>query len=308
MPDTDVLYFAYGSNLNRSDWEQFCARSGYPPDAVQPLTTALLPDRQLVFDYRSISRGGGVLDLRPAPGHLVPGVLHRVTGLGWQALDAKEGAPRCYERVSHLALTADGARVPVVTYAVVPARRQGFVQATPRYVEIVAAGLRAWGLSTATLERAAQDADPPAALDALFVYGTLLPGECRAGAIPRERVLGRVAAVTAGTLHATAGDYPALHWPPAPGEPDQGPVRGECLHIADLPGLLPMLDRIEGFGGYADPAGSGSLFHRTLLTVTTADGRYVTAWAYVAAPGCRLGAVIAGECWRRHRQDAELGR
>ena len=307
MPDQDVLYFAYGSNLNRSDWEQFCARRGYPPDAVQPLTTALLPDRQLVFDYRSVSRRGGVLDLRPAPAHLVPGVLHRVTALGWQALDAKEGAPHCYERVSHLALTADGARVPVVTYAVVPDRRQGFVPPTPSYVEIVAQGLRAWGLSTAPLERAAQDADPPAAVDALFVYGTLLPGECRAGAIPRERMLGRVEAVTAGSLHATAGDYPALRCPLAPGEPDQGPVRGECLQIADLPSLLPVLDRIEGFGGYADPAGSGSLFHRTLLTVTTADGCRVSAWAYVAAPGCQLGAVIAGGCWRRHRQDAARG-
>lgn len=300
MPDpTEVLYFAYGSNLNRADWARYCERHGDNPDGLQPLARAILPDMRLVFDYVSASRGGGVLNLRPAVGHIVHGVLFRADDCGWSTLDAKEGAPHCYQRVSRIALAEDGARVPVVTYEVIPACRTDFARPTPEYRAIVAQGLEDWDLPVDPLERAATNQAPRAAIDTLFVYGTLMQGESRSAIIPCDQLLDVSPGVTAGTLYETAGDYPAMRLPdPQPG-PDRGWVRGECLRLAALPELLPRLDRIEGFGGYDDP---WSLFHRTLVPVYPDDGHTRLAWCYVAAESGLLGDCIAGGCWRTHCQ------
>ena len=303
MPDPDaVLYFAYGSNLNRADWEGFCARNGCHPDRLQPVARAILPDMRLSFDYHSMTRGGGALNIQPALGHSIYGVLYRADAEGWKALDAKEGAPYCYQRVARIALAEDGSRVPVVTYEVTPERLRPFTPPTAEYRAIVAQGLTAWGLPTAALERAADNEQPLPEIDTLFVYGTLMAGESRAMAIPSEQILSRLPARTPGTLHATAGDYPAMRLPDPAAGPVPGRVRGECVQLAALPLLLPLLDRIEGFGGYDHPR---ALFHRTLVPVKREDGRDCRAWCYVAGDAVRPGAVIPGGYWRHHRQDPD---
>ena len=301
QPD-DALYFAYGSNLNRADWEGFCARNGCHPDRLQPVARAILPDMRLSFDYHSMTRGGGALNIQPALGHSIYGVLYRADAEGWKALDAKEGAPYCYQRVARIALAEDGSRVPVVTYEVTPESLCDFTPPTAEYRLIVAQGLTAWGLPTTALERASRNQSPLPAIDTLFVYGTLMAGESRATAIPPKRILSRIPALTPGTLHATAGDYPAMRLPDPDAGPAPGRVRGECLQLVDLPCLLPDLDRIEGFGGYDHPR---ALFHRTLVPVKREDGRDCRAWCYVAGDAVRPGAVIPGGYWRHHRQDPD---
>ena len=303
MPDPDaVLYFAYGSNLNRADWEGFCARKGYHSDCLQPVARATLPDMRLSFDYHSMTRGGGALNIQPALGHSVYGVLYRADAEGWRALDKKEGAPNCYQRVARIALAEDGSRVPVVTYEVTPERLSDFTPPTAEYRAIVTQGLAAWGLPTAALERAADNEPPLPDIDTLFVYGTLMEGESRATAIPPKRILSRIPALTPGTLHATVGDYPAMRLPDPDAGPAPGRVRGECLQLVDLPCLLPDLDRIEGFGGYDHPR---ALFHRTLVPVKREDGSDCRAWCYVAGDAVRPGAVIPGGYWRHYRQDQD---
>lgn len=303
MPDTPaILYFGYGSNLDRSDWVRHCARRGVDPDCVQPVGTATLPDMRLVFDYFSLSRGGGALNLRPAVSHTVHGVLFRADATGWKTLDAKEGAPLCYARVPRIALDDSGAQIPVVTYEVVEARREADVQPpTEEYRDIVARGLEAWGLAVEPLERAAIGAPPRAAIDTLFVYGTLMHGEPRAHVLPEASVCAVVTAVTAGTLHETAGDFPAMCLPDRALGPVQGQVRGECVRMMDLPGRLPVLDRIEGFQGYGQ---TGSLYHRTLVPVRAAHGTQCMAWCYVAADQRLPGPIIPSGCWRTHCSSA----
>ena len=68
---------------------------------VQPgLEPAVLPDLELVFNRWSPVRQGGVLGLEPGLGSAVPGVLFEVKGGGWEALDAKQGAPHAYRRLA----------------------------------------------------------------------------------------------------------------------------------------------------------------------------------------------------------------
>jgi hypothetical protein len=152
------LYFAYGSNLDSTDWAAWCARQGHDPDCIRPVGPATLPDAELVFDYHSTSRGGGALNLSTRPGQCVDGILFRVSPAGWRALDRKEGAPRAYVRRTRTAILPGGTCVQAATYEVVPDRREGFVAPTPDYLDICLRGRRAHGLGTRMLERAASGA------------------------------------------------------------------------------------------------------------------------------------------------------
>jgi hypothetical protein len=92
------LYFAYGSNLNQQDFDDWCSRRGFSKGLLRFHSKANLPDFDLAFSYRSATRNGGVLDIKPRTGQLVPGVLFEIDDEGWDALDAKEGAPSVYKR------------------------------------------------------------------------------------------------------------------------------------------------------------------------------------------------------------------
>ena len=93
------LYFAYGSNLNFHDWSNWCHENGagHLADELRCVGAATLPDRRLAFTRRSVRRDGGVLDVVPARGHVVEGVLFEANDVTWELLDAKEG-----ERLGHI--------------------------------------------------------------------------------------------------------------------------------------------------------------------------------------------------------------
>lgn len=288
------LYFAYGSNLNEADWARFCDHIGVATDVIEALGPAVLPDMQLCFDYYSHGRQGGALDIAPMRGHVVHGVLYRVSPQGLAALDRKEGAPNFYERIERLAVQPDGSMVKVLTYAVTAARRRDFCAPTAEYRELVATGLQAWGLPIAGLNAAAENRPPRAEIDHVFVYGTLLRGECNAGFIPAQRVKAMQPATVAGVLFDTGNAYPALTLQ----DGARGVVQGECLQIEDLPALLGTLDRLEGFAGYQDPA---PLFLRTLVSAKVPSGKVVRAWGYVGARADLFREEIVQGCWRRHQ-------
>lgn len=76
-----TLYFAYGSNLNRSQMEMRC------PNA-RPLGSLLLNNWRLVFR--------GVADIEPHEGSILPIGLWSITDKCETALDLYEGYPRLY--------------------------------------------------------------------------------------------------------------------------------------------------------------------------------------------------------------------
>lgn len=290
-------YFAYGSNLNVADWRKYCARTGVEPDVIEAVGTAVLPDMQLSFDYFSASRGGGALNIRPARGHIVHGVLFRVSQQGWKTLDRKEGAPHCYKRIERVALRADGSRVSVITYEVTAAMRSDFCQPTNEYRQIVADGLQAWGLPVTGMLRAADNFLAQAEIDRVFVYGTLMRGEANARLIPARLIRELRLATVQGLLYDTGLSYPAMVLT----EKSNEVVHGECLQIDQLPALLERLDELEGFRGYADPA---PLYHRTLIEAGTRKGDRQRAWCYVSASKENHSHKVESGCWRTHSAKA----
>jgi len=289
--ETPHLYFAYGSNLNESDLRQWCQvhDHGYP--LGPSLAPAYLPDHEPVFDHYSLGRQGGVLNLRPCLGQVVPGALFAMDSRGWGALDAKEGVSSgAYQRLPAPVLTEDGSQVAAVTYTVVTPDPRGFVPPSPGYVEIVRQGLQAHGMDDSLLDAAAQGRPLPWAVRHLFVYGTLMKGERRHHYLAGADAVGTCRAARVPGLLLDLGDYPGL----LPAANTGSQVGGELYELRRPDVLLPVLDQVEGFSGYQK---SGSLFRRALLRATPVAHQTCLAWVYLLArPGGH--PVIASGDWR----------
>ncbi|MCP3167324.1 gamma-glutamylcyclotransferase [Corallococcus exiguus] len=98
-----MLYFAYGSNLDRAQMRTRC-----PGATVEARAT--LPGYTLVFGGFSRRWGGGVASLQRVRGAHVEGLLYRLDTEDLQALDAYEGHPVTYRRTTRLMTDSTGKR------------------------------------------------------------------------------------------------------------------------------------------------------------------------------------------------------
>jgi gamma-glutamylcyclotransferase (GGCT)/AIG2-like uncharacterized protein YtfP len=263
-------YFAYGSSLNSAEWESWCREKRLDPRSIEPLFPAWLPDHCVAFTRFSNARQSGVLDILPALGCLVPGLVFRVNPGGWPALHRKEGSPGAYHRVSRTCLTRHGKAHSVRTYEVRTEQHRSFVPPTPAYLEIVNAGLEALGLPHDHITRAAANL-PPEPLDAVFVYGTLRRGQPLHHPLAAARA--EIPATAPGRLF-DCGEYPAMALP-SPGATTL--IRGELVLLRDI-ATLSKLDEIEGFAGFSKEL---SLFSRRLIEVSMEGGNVRRAWVYL---------------------------
>ncbi|MEZ4398604.1 MAG: gamma-glutamylcyclotransferase [Kofleriaceae bacterium] len=130
---------------------------------------------------------------------------------------------------------------------------------------------------------------PATAIDRLFAYGTLQPGQGAYGVVAPF-----VQAVLPATVRGSMYAFPASH--PGVVPDDGGLVHGTLLQLAELPAALPLLDAYEGDD-----------FMR-ILTEASTDGGPTWAWIYVlASPDlARLGQPVPHGNWLRYQR--ELGR
>ena len=284
-------YFAYGSNLNLRDLTKWCELMGRPSALTGDGLPAFLPDHELVFDYFSPSRQGGVLDLRPSPGKLVPGALFEVTESSLKTLDLKEGVPLIYRRVEKRVLIADGREFLAVAYEVAPEYRSPEpVAPSEAYVRIVAEGLADFRHDERMLRAAARRETAPFVVSGLFVYGTLLQGGSRHAELKRCGGAWSAVPATAGGILLDCGAFPGM----VAGE--TGTVRGELVELRDVPLAFAHLDGVEGFEGFE---ASRALFRRALITVTTEDGANQLAWTYLWAGGPKHPSIASGDWLHR---------
>jgi gamma-glutamylcyclotransferase (GGCT)/AIG2-like uncharacterized protein YtfP len=287
-------YFAYGSNLNQGDLLRSNRNRESPQ--LKPRTAAWLPDHELAFTYRSQKRQGGVLDVLPRRGHVVPGMLFEVDEAGWASLDRKEGSPTCYERVECTVIGPAGEFIPAVTYRVIAEKRQPFVKPTDDYIRIVCEGLASHDLPDDHVLAAAAGTPSTPWLDSFFFYGTLMRGESRFPLLVPFGFSCILLAEAAGRL-LDRGTFPAL----VATDSADTMVAGEFVRINDFAAAIETLDAIEGFQGYGS---ASSLFRRTLIHCDVGDGRIRPSWTYVYA-GEEQGKCIPSGDWRVHRNRRE---
>ncbi|HJN38666.1 MAG TPA: gamma-glutamylcyclotransferase family protein [Chloroflexota bacterium] len=127
MADTH-LYFAYGSNLSRSQMAIRCPGSSC-------LDAAVLHGYRLDFTTDSGTWGGGVADVVEDGGNSVWGLLYSVTDDDLNRLDYYEGFPTKYDRIRATVEQDQGSVEDVWVYVVVDKR--DFIQPSLRYLDII---------------------------------------------------------------------------------------------------------------------------------------------------------------------------
>ena len=130
-------YFAFGSNMLEREILH------HTPHA-QSLGCAVLRGYRLAFTRWSAKRGGGVADIVEHPTGEVWGVLYEVPDDELHALDAKEGVPTAYRRMTVREEDAAGVECDAMAYEVVD--RTGPYAPTAIYLAIIIEGAREHGL------------------------------------------------------------------------------------------------------------------------------------------------------------------
>jgi hypothetical protein len=125
-----TLYFAYGSNLDRTAMHRRCPH-------VRVVGTAVLEN------YRFFVGLDGWGSVAPAPGQAVHGVLWHLTPRDRATLNAYELLDKGLYEVRTLPVRTGARRRPAMTYLL---RRRIVGRPRPGYVELIAAAARGWEL------------------------------------------------------------------------------------------------------------------------------------------------------------------
>lgn len=137
----EMLYFAYGSNL---DLEQMAYRC---PDA-EVVGPVRLENYELRF------RGKGFATVAPKEGSVVHGLVWNITPQCEQSLDRYEGYPRHYTKEMVTVKDADGVEIPVMVYIMAePMCRQPALP-SPYYYQVIQNGFKENGLPVESLQDA----------------------------------------------------------------------------------------------------------------------------------------------------------
>lgn len=125
-----TLHFAYGSNMSRTIMRR------HAPDA-RPAGVAELAG------YRFVITADGYASVKPAPGHVVHGVLWRLSPRDRISLDAWESTASGLYHSVILPVRGGGRCMPALVYI---ARPSGEGKPQPGYMKLVIAAAREWGL------------------------------------------------------------------------------------------------------------------------------------------------------------------
>ena len=129
MKSENIIYFAYGANLDRNGMDIRCPGN-------KPLCRAVLKNYRLMFK--------SVADIEEAVNHSVHGALYEITKEHLRSLDRFEGYPRLYIRKTVPVITEDGREIKAVIYQM--NNRNSYSTPYRGYLNIILSGCRQWQL------------------------------------------------------------------------------------------------------------------------------------------------------------------
>ena len=132
-----MYYFAYASNLSRSQMLERC------PDS-QPKFVASLPNHKLIFAGWSRKWHGGVAGIKPYKGEKVIGAIYEISERCLRSLDKYEGYPTTYNRKNIIVFTEFGDPVEAITY--VKVEQSVETQPSQEYLATIQQGYKDWEL------------------------------------------------------------------------------------------------------------------------------------------------------------------
>lgn len=137
----EILYIAYGSNLNLSQMEQRCP-------TARVIGTSEIKDYELVFRG---SRYSAVATIEPCEGSNVPILLWGIQPEDEKSLDRYEGYPNSYEK-ENMEIVLNSSTVSAMVYVMTPGHELGIP--SERYKISIEEGYMDAGFDTDILQNA----------------------------------------------------------------------------------------------------------------------------------------------------------
>lgn len=133
-----MLYFAYGSNMERFQLKRLCPKAKF-------VAAAILADYELTFSGNSPMWGGGIADIRERSGKTVEGVVWEISEADRKVLDEYEGYPALYLHKEIQVRTRAGKAITAFAY--VMANPGHPMTPSKRYKQLLISGAEEHGLS-----------------------------------------------------------------------------------------------------------------------------------------------------------------
>ena len=136
--NSDVWYFAYGSNMDPHRKE---LRTGL----IREAKTTRLPNYRFTFNKRG-DDGSGKANIVPDEKAKVWGVIFRCTKKTLDRLDKDEGAPKHYRRQTVSVFTDEDVEYEAITYVAQDSKIQDGLKPTSDYLKHIIDGARHYKL------------------------------------------------------------------------------------------------------------------------------------------------------------------
>lgn len=151
-----VKYFAYGSNMNDADLNNWCAKKGKSRIDLSHWQRCLLENHRLDFThYSGKNRKGGVADVLYSLGDRVEGVLFDILEAELKIIAEKEGEHiNIYKRMRVQVKLEDQSVIEAITFQV--REPKPFIRPHLDYMKIIINGAEKHQLSKQWIERLKQ--------------------------------------------------------------------------------------------------------------------------------------------------------
>ena len=133
----EVYYFAYGSNLSKTQMKERCP-------GAKALFAATLPNYKLVFVAWSRERKSATATIRPFRGERVNGGVYELTETDARVLDRFEGVPATCTRVN--VTVFDDSHRPIEAFTYIKTGQEAEGKPSEEYLRLIREGYLDWGL------------------------------------------------------------------------------------------------------------------------------------------------------------------
>ncbi|PWB45985.1 MAG: hypothetical protein C3F12_07915 [Candidatus Methylomirabilota bacterium] len=138
-----MLYFAYGSNMERFQLKRLCPKAKF-------VAAVVLADYELAFSGNSPMWGGGIADIRERLGKTVEGVVWEISEAERKVLDEYEGYPALYLHKEVQVRNRAGKVITAFAYIMANPGRE--MAPSKRYKQLLISGAEEHGLSDEYIE------------------------------------------------------------------------------------------------------------------------------------------------------------
>lgn len=134
-----IHYFAYGSNMDKEDLDNWCRKWDYQIIEFIDVKLAKLSGYKLCFNYYSSGRKGGAVNIMKDQNSCLYGLLIDINNNAKELISKKEGHPNYYRETKVDIETLDNRIVrDVLTYKVVESKEEKqHIKPTKEYLNLI---------------------------------------------------------------------------------------------------------------------------------------------------------------------------